>query len=40
MKMLYDLAYAAGLERFKSFAITELTVIAKTPLVMILGLGR
>jgi lipopolysaccharide/colanic/teichoic acid biosynthesis glycosyltransferase len=40
MKMLYDLAYAAGLERFKSFALTELTVIAKTPLVMILGLGR
>lgn len=40
MKMLFDLAYAAGLERFGSFAVTELTVIVKTPMVMILGLGR
>ncbi len=40
MKMLFDLAYTANLERFASFLSTELTVTVKTPLVMLKGLGR
>jgi len=40
MKLLYDMAYAAALERFGSFLRTELTVIFKTPLVMLRGVGR
>jgi lipopolysaccharide/colanic/teichoic acid biosynthesis glycosyltransferase len=40
MKMLYDLAYTASLERFRSFLEMELQVIAKTPFVMLRGLGR
>jgi lipopolysaccharide/colanic/teichoic acid biosynthesis glycosyltransferase len=40
LKMLFDLAYSATLEQFSSFLSTELSVIAKTPLVMIKGLGR
>jgi lipopolysaccharide/colanic/teichoic acid biosynthesis glycosyltransferase len=40
MKMLFDLAYSATLERFASFIATELSVIVKTPLVMLKGLGR
>jgi lipopolysaccharide/colanic/teichoic acid biosynthesis glycosyltransferase len=39
MKMLYDLAYGASLEDLTTFAITELTVLAKTPLVMLRGMG-
>jgi len=40
MKLLYDLGYVAALERFSTFVITELSVIAKTPWVMIRGVGR
>jgi lipopolysaccharide/colanic/teichoic acid biosynthesis glycosyltransferase len=40
MKMLFDLAYSAGLERFSSFLVTELRIIVNTPLVMLKGLGR
>src|SRR5262249_17819723 len=40
MKLLFDLAYSANLEKFSSFLRTELAVIAKTPLVMLKGLGR
>jgi lipopolysaccharide/colanic/teichoic acid biosynthesis glycosyltransferase len=40
MKMLFDLAYSANLEQFTSFLSTELMVIARTPLVMLKGLGR
>ena len=40
MKLLFDLAYAASLERLSSFLEMELTIIAKTPLVMIKGVGR
>ncbi len=40
MKMLFDLAYAAKLERFGSFLATDLAVIARTPLTMLGGLGR
>lgn len=40
MKLLFDLAYAASLEDLVSFLRTEFKVIFKTPLVMVLGLGR
>jgi len=40
MKMLFDLAYSATLEKFGSFLATEVSVILKTPLVMLRGLGR
>jgi lipopolysaccharide/colanic/teichoic acid biosynthesis glycosyltransferase len=40
MKMLYDLAYSASLEKLSSYLSTELSVIARTPLVMLRGLGR
>ena len=40
MKMLFDLAYSANLEKFSTFWATELDIIAKTPLVMLKGLGR
>jgi lipopolysaccharide/colanic/teichoic acid biosynthesis glycosyltransferase len=39
-KLLLDLAYVAALERFTTFLMTELLVIAKTPWVMLRGLGR
>jgi len=39
-KLLFDLAYVAGLERFTTFILTELLVMVKTPLVMLRGLGR
>ncbi len=40
MKLLFDLAYSAALEDLGSYLATELKVIVKTPLVMVLGLGR
>jgi lipopolysaccharide/colanic/teichoic acid biosynthesis glycosyltransferase len=40
MKLLFDVAYGATLDDFKQFIITELTVILKTPWVMIRGVGR
>lgn len=40
MKLLFDLAYAASLEKLSSYLQMELSIILKTPLVMILGLGR
>lgn len=39
IKMLYDLAYGASLERLSTFALTELSVLVKTPLVMLRGMG-
>ena len=39
-KLLFDLAYVASLEHFGAFLATELTVILKTPWVMVRGLGR
>jgi lipopolysaccharide/colanic/teichoic acid biosynthesis glycosyltransferase len=39
-KLLFDLAYVAALERFMTFIVMELTVIVRTPLVMLRGLGR
>jgi lipopolysaccharide/colanic/teichoic acid biosynthesis glycosyltransferase len=40
MKLLFDLAYAASLEKLSTFLPMELSIIFKTPLVMVLGLGR
>ena len=40
LKLLFDVAYGATLDDFAAFLRTELTVIAKTPLVMIRGVGR
>jgi lipopolysaccharide/colanic/teichoic acid biosynthesis glycosyltransferase len=39
-KLLYDLAYSAGLEDLGSFLATELRIIINTPLVMLRGLGQ
>jgi lipopolysaccharide/colanic/teichoic acid biosynthesis glycosyltransferase len=39
-KLLFDLAYVSALESFWTFITTELFVIAKTPLVMLRGIGR
>ena len=40
MKMLHDLVYGAALEDFRNFVRMELSIIIKTPLVMLRGLGR
>ena len=40
IKMLFDLAYTAQLDHFLDFLRTDLTIIVRTPLVMILGRGR
>ena len=40
LKLLYDLAYIAALEQFWTWLRLELTIIAKTPWVMLRGLGR
>jgi lipopolysaccharide/colanic/teichoic acid biosynthesis glycosyltransferase len=39
-KILFDFVYSASLERLSSFLRTDLEIIARTPLVMILGKGR
>ncbi|HLK39317.1 MAG TPA: sugar transferase [Polyangiaceae bacterium] len=40
MKLLFDLAYVIALETFWTFLVVELWTIAKTPVVMLRGLGR
>lgn len=40
MKLLYDLAYAASLEKFTSFVAMEIKIILMTPWVMLRGAGR
>ena len=40
IKLLFDLAYAAALEDLWTYLRTELTIIAKTPVVMALRLGH
>ncbi len=40
VKLLFDMAYSAALESLSAYLETELKVIVKTPLVMVLGLGR
>jgi lipopolysaccharide/colanic/teichoic acid biosynthesis glycosyltransferase len=39
-KLLFDLAYVAALERFRTYVVTELCVLVRTPMVMLKGLGR
>lgn len=39
-KLLYDLAYLVRLENFWTFLSTDIGIIIRTPLVMILGRGR
>ncbi len=40
IKLLYDLAYLTSLEKFSAYIWTELSIIAKTPIVMLKGLGQ
>ena len=40
MKLLFDVAYVASLERLSSYLPMELGIIVKTPWVMLRGLGR
>ena len=40
MKLLFDLAYAASLEALGSYLEMEFSIIFKTPLVMLKGVGR
>lgn len=40
MKLLYDLAYVASLEKLTTFVPMELSIMLKTPWVMIRGAGR
>ncbi len=40
MKLLYDVAYGAATEKLSSFLTMELGVLARTPLVMLRGMGR
>lgn len=40
LKMLYDLAYLAALERFATYLAMELKIILKTPVVMLRGSGQ
>lgn len=40
MKLLFDLAYAASLEALSSYLEMEFSIIFKTPLVMLKGVGR
>jgi hypothetical protein len=39
-KLLFDLAYITSLESLATFLPMELSVIAKTPLLMLRGVGR
>ncbi len=40
VKLLYDLAYSAALEKFSSYLAMELKILLKTPWIMIRGAGR
>ncbi len=40
MKLLYDLAYCASLEDLRTFLRTEVSIIVRTPLVMLRGVGK
>ncbi len=39
MKLLYDLAYSASMESVRTFLPIELSIMLKTPLVMLRALG-
>ncbi len=40
VKLLYDLAYSAALEDFGTFIVTELSIILRTPLMMLARKGQ
>jgi lipopolysaccharide/colanic/teichoic acid biosynthesis glycosyltransferase len=40
LKLLFDLAYVSALEKFRTFVFFELSIIVKTPWVMLRGVGR
>lgn len=40
VKLLFDLAYVSALEHFSTFLRMELSVLQRTPFVMLRGLGR
>ena len=40
IKLLYDPAYSAALDDLKTYLLTEMEIILKTPIVMFRGLGR
>jgi len=40
LKLLYDLAYTATLDDFKTYLMTEMEIILKTPVTMVRGSGR
>jgi lipopolysaccharide/colanic/teichoic acid biosynthesis glycosyltransferase len=40
LKLLYDLAYSATLDHLRSYVRMEAEIIARTPMVMLRGLGR
>lgn len=39
LKLLFDLAYVASLEKFSSYLSMELSILVRTPLVMLVGRG-
>ena len=39
-KLLFDLAYVAALEHYSTFLLIELTILLKTPWIMLRGAGR
>lgn len=40
MKLLYDMAYVVSLENLRAYLRMEVTVLSKTPLIMLRGMGR
>jgi lipopolysaccharide/colanic/teichoic acid biosynthesis glycosyltransferase len=40
IKLLYDLAYVTSLEKWSAFVAMELRIIARTPIVMLRGVGQ
>jgi len=39
-KLVFDMAYAAACTSLRSFLKMELTILTRTPLIMLRGLGR
>jgi len=39
MKLLFDLAYSAAMEEMRTFLPLELSILFKTPMVMMRALG-
>ena len=40
IKLLYDLAYTTSLEKWSAFFAMEMRIIARTPIVMLRGVGQ